>query len=191
MAVFSLPSDYEHVIRCRLCRGPATYAAPGRIAVTPENEAWVRASRHLTIRQNHDPRGPAQVALFDDRREAEAGILADHPDWHERIRYDLLRNWPKDEPVRVTCHRCGAVETRVVGEEDRYFQVEFRGQTLWAANRDHALALLEFIEGTDRRRLPDDVSRAWARRVPTHFLTAKGRETIVKRLRRLIEEYEA
>lgn len=77
------------------------------------------------------------------------------------------------------------------GEEDRFFQVEFRGQTLWAANRDHALALIEFIEGSDRRRLPDDVTRAWARRIPTHFLTAKGRETIVKRLRRLIEEYEA
>jgi hypothetical protein len=62
-----------------------------------------------------------------------------------------------------------------------FYQVDIRARTLWAYNRACAVELQEFIQSTDREQkrfksmLALDV-------VPTHFLTAKVRAEIVKKL---------
>lgn len=94
----------------------------------------------------------------------------------------------------LCCTRCGAVQTRAVSlPEECFYQVEYRGKMLHAGSRSAAEELLAFIEGDDRRRkawrdysLPG--SGSFLSRIPTHFLTAKARDTLVKRLRKRLDE---
>ncbi len=62
---------------------------------------------------------------------------------------------------------------------DAYWQWEIRGKLLWAWDRNHAEAILAYVKKTTRS------SRYYApliKRLPTHFLTAKVRHLVVKKI---------
>lgn len=76
---------------------------------------------------------------------------------------------------------------------DAWFQLDYRGQTLWAYDRASALKLLRYIESDSRTKGLDytcgghAVFRTVDRflyRVPTHFQTAKARPYVLRALKR-------
>lgn len=100
---------------------------------------------------------------------------------------------PRASDAVVTCLRCGVVQTRAASQKDYFFQVDYRGKALRAGSRGQAQDLLAFIEDDDRRRKPWKDYRygqgaLFLSRIPTAFLTAKARDTIVQRLRKRIAE---
>ena len=92
-----------------------------------------------------------------------------------------------------TCHR--RKKHRLNWPEEAYFQVEYKGQTLWAYDREYALKLLHYIDGTGRKKRltgPNGeqdyhVQDFFLRKIPTHFQTAKARPIVVKKLRRVLD----
>ncbi|WP_282610629.1 hypothetical protein [Pelagibius sp. Alg239-R121] len=70
---------------------------------------------------------------------------------------------------------------RLTWPEEAFFQVDYRGKTLWAFDRDSLNALRSFIASKDRKRM----GTAWASflfHIPGHFLSRKARAEISKKL---------
>lgn len=85
----------------------------------------------------------------------------------------------------VTCPACYFAGKHVLRwPEDAYYQWRLHGQTLWAWNGEHALALYEFIRSgsRDATRYPGYTESLW--KLPKVFIVAKAR----RRVTRLIAE---
>lgn len=88
----------------------------------------------------------------------------------------------------AACRACGHRNRHALDwPGDAYFQIDHKGQTLWAFDQESARELLAYIQSEDRRT---DRTR-WARflrHVPSHFLKKGARENVSKRLSRLLKQ---
>jgi hypothetical protein len=83
----------------------------------------------------------------------------------------------------IKCTRCHLVDAYLLDwPRDAYFQWDIRGHTLWAYSREHAQALLEFIGSTERDETQFGNFEKSLRTLPTHFISAKMRDLIVKEI---------
>lgn len=86
----------------------------------------------------------------------------------------------------VACAGCGLRRRHELEwPADARYQVEYRGDILWAFHRESARELRQYIASDDRKR-EGYRWEAFLRHVPTVFLTAKAREAVVKRLDRIL-----
>ncbi|KAF7786189.1 hypothetical protein PRUB_a0670 [Pseudoalteromonas rubra] len=65
---------------------------------------------------------------------------------------------------------------------DAYWQWEVRGELLWAWDKEHAQVILNFVKETSR---PSRHSYS-LKYIPSHFLSAKARDLVVKKMERSI-----
>lgn len=87
----------------------------------------------------------------------------------------------------VTCSACSYRGKHELNwPADAFFQVDFRGQVLWAFHRESATELKAFVESTDRDRSKFRWER-FLRHVPSSFLTAKVRPALVRRLEKMLQ----
>ena len=83
----------------------------------------------------------------------------------------------------IQCSSCHtSIKHKLTWPEDAYWQWEVRGQFLWAWDKGHALSILDFVKNTVR---PSQNTCA-LRYIPSHFLSAKIRELVVKKMERSI-----
>jgi len=88
----------------------------------------------------------------------------------------------------VTCGSCGYRRKHYLRWPDEaFYQTDYRGKVLWAFDRESAAELLDFIASDDRGR-ENRKWRAFLMRVPSHFLKKQARETVTKKLRRLLQD---
>ena len=85
-----------------------------------------------------------------------------------------------DEGV-LTCKSCPAVRRyKLNWPEDAYFQITYKGQRLWAYNREFAVSLLDYLESEMRASTN---SRPFLNSVPAVFQTSKARPNVVRALK--------
>ena len=79
----------------------------------------------------------------------------------------------------VQCTHCHSNKKHKLNwPNDAYWQWEIRGKLLWAWHSRHAHNILEFVRKTDRpSRYNPDLTY-----VPSHFLSAKIRDLVVKKI---------
>lgn len=65
--------------------------------------------------------------------------------------------------------------------EDAWWQWSIRGKMLWAWDRKHAEQILQYVRATDR---PGRSTSGPLGSVPSHFLSAKVRDAVVKAIER-------
>lgn len=83
----------------------------------------------------------------------------------------------------VRCTHCHANQMhRLNWPSDAYWQWEIRGQLLWAWDKEHAQQILDFIRQTAR---PARRSTR-LKHIPAHFLSAKVRDLVVRKIERSI-----
>ena len=70
-----------------------------------------------------------------------------------------------------------------------FYQCDIRGRKLWAWNRAHTVALRDFVI-TPHRMNPayERPIQSFLKTVPTHFLSARCRKLVLKRLERLLRD---
>lgn len=71
-----------------------------------------------------------------------------------------------------------------------YFQADYRGNIIWALNREHLQYLIDYLSA-DLRMAPSDIGqtlRSQSDRLPAFMKTAKNRDGIVKLLTKLQEK---
>lgn len=185
---FSRANDLTLV--CAACRGPALADFVRYCPVRAGDEALFRDLPGITISRRPAP---------DDGFLACYRPVPGAPDLRDRVLPGTygFADWAfslRSSDAVLTCLRCGTVQTRAVSLPEEYFyQVEYRGKPLRAGSRAQAQDLLAFIDGNDRRRKPwkdytTQQGASFLSRIPTHFLTAKARDIIVKRLRNRLDE---
>ena len=88
----------------------------------------------------------------------------------------------------VQCRHCHVnAKHRLQWPKDAYWQWHIRGELLWAWDRSHAETILAFIEAAHR---PSRRSEQ-LRHLPAHFLTAKARNEVVGKIKKLLAESPA
>lgn len=87
----------------------------------------------------------------------------------------------------VDCSHCGLRQKhQLKWPEDAYYQIEYKGEILWAFHQESAAELKEFIASKDR----DRSKYRWATfllHVPTIFLKENARDSIVRKLAKLLQ----
>ena len=90
----------------------------------------------------------------------------------------------------LVCQACGyRRKHNLKWPEDAWYIVEYRGRSLWASNLREAHKLLDFIKSKDRLKrveIDSNFQDRYLRKIPTHFLTAKARGTIVRKLEAMV-----
>jgi hypothetical protein len=66
---------------------------------------------------------------------------------------------------------------------DAFFQIAFRGRVLWAFDRATMQSLIDYVEAVDRKPVRRRGRQGFLMKVPTHFLVAKSRDRVAKKLR--------
>ena len=164
------PYPDSFVMRCPKCAGPAefrfafTLVSPGgpkppRRWPTTEETTW----GGWTVVQ-HDP------VLYPWKPPAKGGYIR------------------SDHGIRA-CTACGGrFPHKLSWPKDAYFKCDVRGQTLWAWSIDHARVLRDFIASVDRDPTKHKKYFLFLRHIPEHFIRAKNREIVLKRLTAMIEK---
>ena len=85
----------------------------------------------------------------------------------------------------VICERCGCRRKHALNWPDEaYFQIAYKGQVLWAFDRESAGVLLEYVRSETRQR--DDKWKAFLLHIPSHFLTKKARDEVARKFAKLL-----
>ena len=86
----------------------------------------------------------------------------------------------------VDCTQCGLRQFhQLKWPQDAYYQIEYKGQLLWAFQRETANELKEYILSRDRDRTKFQW-QFFLLHVPTIFLKQNARDEIVKKLEKLL-----
>lgn len=100
-------------------------------------------------------------------------------DWGQRYRYGFMYGLKTGSMV---CQSCGLRRKHVLSwPQDAYFTIDYKGQTLWAYDRSHAVELLDYIRSKNRDRTKYK-HRSFLLHLPSHFQAQKARDHITKRL---------
>ncbi|MEO1788771.1 MAG: hypothetical protein AAFR34_03625 [Pseudomonadota bacterium] len=107
-------------------------------------------------------------------------------DWEHGIYW--IRSAPGDRGA-ITCNACGLRRKhQLKWPADAFFQIAFRGHVLWAFDRSTMLSLIDYVEATDRKPVRRRGRQAFLMKVPTHFLVAKARDRVARKLRNRLAE---
>lgn len=157
----------EVTVRCRECSGPATFE-PATERVGGETGRALRDD-------------PAAVGVAFGR-----GFLRNRFPYLFPRRTGPLGGFGHFDGAEgvVTCPRCVArYAHRLSWPADAFYQIEYRGATLWAWNREYLIMVRDFI-ASDRR---DTTGHHYLRRkLPKVFLLAKRRAQLTSKLDRLL-----
>ena len=100
-------------------------------------------------------------------------------DWEQP---DQLTDNRQDQTGTLLCSHCSLRRKHELNwPSDAFYQVPYKGSILWAFNRDIAEEILAFIESKDRNFKKFNY-RIYLMRIPSLFLSAKARDTIVRKL---------
>jgi hypothetical protein len=87
----------------------------------------------------------------------------------------------------LSCLSCGLTKHHEINWPiDAYFKIEVKGNVLWAWDREHVVAIRNYIESKDRVRKPSKYL-ASLYHIPAVFKLAKNREACVKSLNDLLQ----
>ena len=89
----------------------------------------------------------------------------------------------------VSCLRCGAHRRHdLQWPQDAFFQIEFKGEVLWAFNLESAIELRDYIASSNRDR-GEYKWQSFLMKIPKKFLLQGARDTVSKRLGKIIAQY--
>ena len=178
----------QMTIACPACRGPALFRrACGLRLHSPEARARLAASPHFRILENDGHGKPIAVYRY--------GLGAPAPENLPELTPDEARTLPMDGPWpphdvegSVLCDTCGhRAPHRVNWPAEAFYQIEHRGQGLWAWHRAGAEAALRMAETPGMKPQDAPLHEDYLKRLPTAFFTAKARDDVARKLRRLLE----
>jgi hypothetical protein len=186
------PMPHEVAVACPQCDKEAVFESAVWVGIGRKKDVpFFKRSRLFEYVNIPDPYRCSHYAVYYPRLYGRGvAPIRKLPDRYTPQDWKPPKYWSEYKGHRlgtISCAACGLLRKHNLDwPKEAFYQVTIRGRTLWAYNRNYAVELQEFIQSTDRQQerfksmLALDV-------VPTHFLTAKVRDEVVKKLGALLE----
>jgi hypothetical protein len=188
------------LVRCPDTGRGADFIVSSAVQIHPNHQSYFQTSKSFLVSESRRVPG-ALLAHYFHGLSAPLDSLTDLPRaytaaaWARRPgRYPL-----NGGRVHGTLYSPGGKPPRrhvVNWPEDAWFQLGYKGHTLWAYNRASALELYDYLASSERNKSvevqpasggpPSTVEHPFLKKIPSVFLTAKARPDIVRKLRRLL-----
>ncbi len=191
-------------IRCPECGGAANFAFATWQIIKKEDVKFFERSKDFEVFKGQHSHGSYfRAALYYPGLNNNLENIHNLPEGYKASQW-RHRYWYSTPPKEkynagtIRCTECLVQKKHQLNwPADAYFQIDHKGQTLWAYDRKFALKLLKYIESNDRDKTvywhphgqPDKLYPAddwFLRKIPEHFQTAKARPAIVKKLKKLL-----
>jgi hypothetical protein len=192
------PMPHRLDVRCPACRRRAEFefATAVRIALRKDIAFFTSSAtfEHRFFRRREISTSWHAALFYPGLHGGVRAIGSDLPEGYAATDWShgkLLWRRHGLDVGSVVCAACGHRGKHALAwPADAFFQLDLRGETLWAFHRESALALRAFIASTARDRSKAKW-RSFLLHVPSHFLGAKARAEVVKRLDRLLGSVRA
>lgn len=179
-------------VTCPACRACAEFEfAEVRRIPLKRDIAYFENSKLFEYRRfrdscGHDWHGAVHYFRLNGRLDSITDMPdgLDAQDW-QHSRY-LVRS-QTFEWGTIDCFVCGhRAKHTLAWPAEAHYAIEYRGEVLWAFNRESAKELRDYVHSTDR----DPRRYRWVsllRHVPSTFLRKKARSAVVRRLDALLQ----
>ncbi|MDB2437852.1 hypothetical protein N9W89_04000 [Hellea sp.] len=193
--MYFMPAPELVSVKCPQCEQHATFRKSIGIAnVEKVNRPYFEKSKDFdTFYTKHYGRYQYEV-WYDTGLGNNIDNIRDLPDGINPKHFKPSSySWPLRKYSRgvIACNHC-TLRRRINIDwpKQAYFTVEYKGKVLWAYNREMALAILEYLKNSSRKKLSqsarNQTSYAWLSNLPTVFQTKKATPTVVRKLEKLL-----
>lgn len=195
----SLPYNYKIIthwvaVTCTDCDKEARFEFAERMKIEKKVDIpYFEKSKYFEYQSSNNSNGQGfHLAYYFQALQLQHGLPAidDLPDGYD------IHDWTHSEHLyrpfdhnhgTLICINCGLRRKHNLDwPNEAYFQITYRGQTLWAYDRRCASEIMYFIQSKDRKRNHYKF-KSFLLKLPTHFLTQKARNDVVKRLKVRLE----
>ena len=193
--MYIMPAPEHVAVKCPKCERHATFRKSTGIAnVKKESREYFEKSKNFdTFYTKHY--GRFQYEVWHDRGlRKDIDNIHDLPDGYES---HLFKPSKYGSPLIrlsrgvITCNHCTLRRrTNIDWPKQAYFSLDYKNKTLWAYDREMALAILQYLKNPARTKLSQSAlnktSYWWLHNLPTVFQTKKATPHIVKKLEKLL-----
>lgn len=180
------PMPHILAVRCPDCGAEAVFEFAESVLIRGRADVlYFKTSKDFGV-QEICSHGWTKLAVYWHRLGTPLSAIDDLPEGYHPGMWEHSEHFVRQGPGdlgTVVCAHCGLRRRHVLEwPQDAFFQIEHRGHVLWAFERSSMVALVDFVASTDRQ----NPRRPWSgflMKVPSHFLVAKAREPVLKKLR--------
>jgi hypothetical protein len=121
-------------------------------------------------------------------------IIQDFPSEINADNFKPSRTYTEHNRTRgvIVCHCCSYRKLHKLSwPEDAYFKIDYKGNLLWAYNREMGNIILEYLSSNDRKKRVVGTVRYlsqhyWLRKIPTVFQTKKAKNEVITKLTKML-----
>lgn len=186
------PMPEKLALRCPKCAKQAMFSFALVLPIQRKDIGYFKTSSHFDYTRTRDTMGREfNAALFYKGLSCrDIETIDDLPENYSAQNFlstNALDGTSRGETGVVYCSACLLHQRHKLNwPEEAYFQVEYKRQILWAFDQTSAKELLRFITADDRD-FKKFQYRHFLMKVPSHFLKRKARETVTRKLEKLLE----
>jgi hypothetical protein len=188
-------------VKCPECSSKAIFQFAQIIKISRKEDIdYFKNSKIFDYQQFDTPTGRLHAAIFYHGLHS-VNEIKNLPEGYSIDIFEKAPNWDRthkaysSEPALINIVNMGATYCTTCGyrrkaklhwPEDAYYQCSIKNHTLWAFNKEYLVALIDYIQSSHRHR-PEEYY-LFLLHLPSIFLERKNRETIVKKLTRMLEK---
>ena len=188
-------------IKCPNCKCLADFVFASKINIKKKDAKYFSKSKHFVLKREKKWSSwrTYYYAWYYPLLSPRIENIPDLPDGYEAGHarggfgyYDYYGQVLEGNEGVTACAFCKTLAKHTLDwPQDAYFQIDYKGQTLWAYDRSYALKLLEYIKSNDRKKRIGSTDKYvsqdfFLRKIPEHFQTKKARGEVVKKLSKLL-----
>ena len=181
------PMPHQVTVRCPSCIGRATFEfATTRKISLKKDVQFFQGHHSLEYFLSTDSCGHKYhvAAYYPQLHGGKFESIGDLPDGYSPKNWEPSQYWSRTN-ASWGSFLCKVCHHRSKGNLDwpsqAYYQIEYKGDVLWAFNRDSLRALRDYIE-SDLRDINAHEWKSFLMKVPTKFLRANARSKVVRSL---------
>lgn len=183
------------VIKCPDCKLPVDFYFAAFKSVPNKDIEYFKNSKNFTVVEKLPGHGGYyNVAFFYHGLRDNLQNISDLPEgyWPEMWNRNYWFSCRVKGFENSGSYRCAECATQrkynLSWPNDAYYQINYRGNVLWAYDRHTAVRLFDYIRSHTRLKSPENsIVQDWfLRKIPEHFQSAKARDEITKKLGKLL-----
>lgn len=179
-------------IKCPECRSIADFINSNQIKVKKKDKDYFLQSKFFKLHESGFSKAQ-RTSYYTLHYPLLMPKLENISDLPEGYTAEYWRSSYREYGGVLNCSSCNTCQIHILNwPDDAYFQLDYKGKTLWAYDRSYAIKLRDYIKSGDRKKRHPASTETYIfqdyflRKIPEHFQTKKARDEIVSKLNKLL-----